>query len=305
VTIALLGVPTNSAGTIDGVARAPQALREAGLVQRLLRDGRFGGGSFVDLGDVRVDAPSPMRGPDGIIEAANLAATLARVREAVANALRDGHRLVVVGGDCPVVIGALAGCADVFGTPPGLLFVDGHEDAWPPTASTTGEAADMELGMLLGRSLRGVEPSLVAQIPRLDPAHVAIVGPRDRAEIEAAGVASLADTMPVLGDDLVRVDPAGTGSQAARRVVERAGDWWLHVDLDVLASTALPAVDYQQAGGLSWSDLTALTGAALSIPGCVGATVTIYNPDLDPDRLHASRIVEFIGMLAEGLDARG
>jgi len=30
-TIGLLGVPTNSAGTTDGVARAPQALREADL----------------------------------------------------------------------------------------------------------------------------------------------------------------------------------------------------------------------------------------------------------------------------------
>ena len=75
MTIALLGVPTNSAGTTDGVARAPRALRDAGLVPRLRR-----AGPLVDLGDVGVDEPSPARGPDGIIDALNLAATLGRVR---------------------------------------------------------------------------------------------------------------------------------------------------------------------------------------------------------------------------------
>jgi len=293
-------VPTNSSGTTDGVARAPQVLREEGLAQRLRRDG-----PLVDLGDIQVEEPSPARGPDGIIDAANLAATLARVRAQVARARHDGLRLVVVGGDCPILIGALAGCADVAGTPPGLLFVDGHEDAWPPAASTTGEAADMELGLLLGRSLQGVEPLLLAQIRRLDPSQVAVLGPRDRTELKGAGVASLDRLVTVRDDAAVRADPAEVAHRAVRRFAGTGSGWWLHIDLDVLSSEALPAVDYEQPGGLSWSDLSELTQVALSIGGCQGATVTIYNPDLDPDRRHASRIVEFIGMLAWDLEARG
>jgi arginase len=299
VTIALLGVPTNSSGAADGVARAPQALREAGLVRRLQRIG-----PFADFGDVEVDEPSPVRGPDGIIDGDNLAATLARVRALATEAVRDGHRPVLVGGDCPTLIGALAGCADATGMPPGLLFVDGHEDAWPPADSTTGEAADMELGLLLGRSLDRVESPLRDQIPLLDPAHVVVLGARDRAELDAAGVASLADTVTVVDDLAVRVDPVGVASTTVRRIASPAG-WWLHVDLDVLSSEALPAVDYRQPGGLSWSELADLTSSALSIGGCLGATITIYNPDLDPGRRHASRIVEFIGSLSEGLEARG
>ena len=93
-------------------------------------------------------------------------------------------------------------------------------------------------------------------------------------------------------------------SEAVRRVASPSAGWWLHVDLDVLSSDALPAVDYPQDGGLSWSDLTALTRAALSAGGCLGATVTIYNPDLDPDGRHALAIVEFIGGLADGLEAK-
>lgn len=305
MTIALLGVPTNSSGTTDGVARAPQVLREAGLVRRLQRDSPFRGGAFVDLGDIRVDEQRPTRGPDGIIDAANLAATLANVRAHVAEARRNGYRPIVVGGDCPILIGAIAGCADVTRTPPGLLFVDGHEDAWPPMASTTGEAADMELGLLLGRSLEGVEPSLLVQIPRLEPARVLVLGPRDRAELDAADVATIDGIVAVLDDAAVRADADEFPHQMVRRLAAAESGWWLHVDLDVLSSDALAAVDYEQVGGLSWSDLGEFTHTALSIGGCLGATVTTYNPDLDPDRLYASRIVEFIGWLADGLDARG
>ena len=148
----------------------------------------------------------------------------------------------MVGGDCPILIGALAGCADAeSGTPPALLFVDGHEDAWPPLASTTGEAADMELGLLLGRSIDDIDPTLRAQIPRLDPATVAVLGARDRAELDAAGVPSLDRTVTVVddADDRGRIRLVWRARPSASVAAGRSG-WWLHVDLDVLSSRGAP-----------------------------------------------------------------
>jgi arginase len=49
----------------------------------------------------------------------------------------------------------------------------------------------------------------------------------------------------------------------------------------------------QLPGGLSWEALTLATGEALRSPGCRGWSVAIYNPDLDPDRSDAARIVAF------------
>jgi len=48
---------------------------------------------------------------------------------------------------------------------------------------------------------------------------------------------------------------------AADRVqrLDDLGRWWLHVDLDVLATSSLAAVDDPQPGGLDWSTLTALS----------------------------------------------
>jgi arginase len=68
----------------------------------------------------------------------------------------------------------------------GVLFVDGHEDAWPPQASPTGEAADMELGFLLGRTTE-LPPGLRSLIPQVDPRRITVFGARDEAELATRG----------------------------------------------------------------------------------------------------------------------
>jgi arginase len=300
MTVELIGAPTNSAGATEGVARAPAALRRAGLVEAC----RATGAEVVDGGDVLVDPPDPDRGPEGVIDATGLAATLGRVRVRVSEARRAGRTPVLIGGDCPILLGALAGVTGPDGPPPGLLFIDGHEDAWPPAVSTTGEAADMELGWLLGRGHAGLPLTLLAAIPTLVPERVAILGARDRAEILEAGVDPLDDLVPVVNDRAVAADPAAAARSALARIGAPARPWWLHVDLDVLSSAALPAVDYEQPGGLAWADLAAVTSTALVIGGAIGATVTIYNPDLDPGRRSAPAIVEAIAGIVARLAGR-
>ena len=77
--------------------------------------------------------------------------------------------------------------------------------------------------------------------------------------------------------------------------------FWLHVDLDVLATADLAAVDYPQPGGLHWDDLDQLVAVALADSRCRGASIAIYNPDRDPERSAARRIVEFVTRAIEGL----
>jgi len=87
---------------------------------------------------------------------------------------------------------------------------------------------------------------------------------------------------------------------AVADAVGGTGAWWLHVDLDVLSTEALPAVDYPQEGGLGWERLELVAGTALEAAGCAGASVTIYNPELDGGAA-APRIVRFVRFLADAL----
>jgi arginase len=160
----------------------------------------------------------------------------------------------------------------------------------------------MELGLLIGRSLDGLDPALAAQLPRLAVDRVRVLGARDRDELADAGIDSIGSVVTVVDDAAIRSDPAGVASDGVRAIGGPARSWWLHVDLDVLSTDALAAVDYQQAGGLDWVHLETLADSALAVGGCVGVTVTVYNPDLDPDRGGAARIVAWLAHLVTALD---
>jgi arginase len=284
--IGLIGVPANSSGTADGVARAPVVLRERGL--SALLSSRPG---CTDSGDLPLPPPQPVRGPSGLLAEDALITMIQQVREAVRAARSGGRFPLLVGGDCPVLLGALAALGDEQ-VQPGLLFVDGHEDAWPPRASPTGEAADCELGLALGLFDEELDPRLRAVLPRVRPEHVIAVGPRDADELATARVPTLAGRLRAL------IRPAGLAAADGAATLA-AGDplpapWWLHVDLDVLATSEFAAVDYPQPGGLTWAQLTQITCAALSADGCAGWSVCIYNPDLDPDRSAADTIIGYL-----------
>jgi arginase len=288
-TIGLLGVPANSAGTIDGVARAPLALREVGLVDALHRHAKVH-----DYGDVTLPDPSPTRDSRShIIDPGGLDALVAGVRDAVAPILDQGHLPLVIGGDCPLLLGCLAASSGRDRV--GLVFVDGHEDAYLPGQSSTGEAADMELAFALGMADASWSRELATPLPLVAPTDVRILGARDAELLRAEGVASLRDRVALVDGGRLAADPARIAAAACASLPR---PWWFHLDLDVLSTEALPAIDYPQPGGLGWDELVVVAVTALlADPG--GWDVTIYNPDLDHTRVHARRIVRFLGSVIE------
>ena len=297
VNVHLLGVPFNSNGRGDGVALAPAALRDAGLVQAITALGI----ELTDHGDIQFGPAVAERDPrSGLIAPGAIAAMIPAVRAEVQAIREAGAFPLVIGGDCTILLGCL-GDRDL-ASAPGLLFVDGHEDAWPPALSTTGEAADMELGLALGLTVDGLPDDLTRDVPRLDRDRVVAIGPRDERELAKSGVASISALIQIVRPD--EIDAAGVDRVIAdaARYLARRGTWWFHVDLDVLSTDSLGAVDYRQPGGLNWETLEFLTRRALRSPGLVGCDITIYNPDLDPDRTDAKRIVRY---LADALEALG
>jgi arginase len=288
----VIAVPFNSSGRVDGVARMPAALLDAGLAGALA-------GSRVVQVDV---APGERRrGASGLLAEDRLAAMVAAVAERVLDAWAGDRVPVVVGGDCPVLLGGLV-AARRRGYDAGLVFVDGHEDAWAPPRSITGEAADSEIALALGWA--APPPGLRAVLPCLSSSALVQLGPRDAPELAAAGEPSVVGRVELLpGDQLAAPGGLASAARMARALVSRHPHWWLHVDLDVLSSAALAAVDYPQPGGLSWPQLESLTGSLLDLGGCGGLSVCIYNPELDHG-VAAGRITEYIATAARRLKAR-
>ena len=271
----LLGAPLDSAAAGEGEELAPAALRAAGLAASL---------RLRDAGDVTGRLTDRARDPgSGVIALAQLVAASRALRDAVAAA--DG-RALVLGGDCSLLPGALAGAG-----PDDLWMLDGHPDALDGETSPTGEAADMDLAVVTGRGARELT-GLAGAAPIVAPERVALVGHRP-ASLGDDVAEELALVPEGVHQVLARDVRSRGGADVAAELLERSAGRraWLHLDLDALDETALPAVSYPQPDGLGWDDLHALLAPLLAAPELIGVSVADFDAAHPEAEAYAERVV--------------
>jgi arginase len=282
-----IGVPFDSVGRGGGTETAPSALRDLGLAQAL---------GARDEGDLAVRIRGEERDPaTGLLASDDVLESTAMIRRAVAASIGAGERPFLLGGCCAELPGALAGARDALGAPLGLAHLDGHLDLYDGRTSTTGEAADMPISVVLG--LGPAAWVAAAGGPAALPERTALVGFRDRTESIADGMRQPEDIAhPPLLYGAAELRAQGLAA-AATELAERlgAGPFWLHLDVDVLDEAVFPATDYLQPDGLGWEELAALLGPLADAEALVGASLACYNPDKDPGLECGRRLVAALG----------
>lgn len=293
MAISVLSAPTNLGlrppvpTAVPGCAKAPEVLRAAGLYSRL---------QAADAGLVLVPryvddrVPGRLRNQQAILDFS------IRVADRIGGLRAAGRHPLVLGGDCSLLLGV--GLALRKAGRYGLVHIDGHSDfRHPGNSDVCASLAGEDLAAAVGLHWPAV--SLLGGARHFDPVDVVQLGLRDDDEALAEIRGLLGDVVPasaVLGDGVARA------AERVLDVVDRPDldGFWIHIDLDVLDESVMPAVDSPSPGGLMPAELISLLRELA--PRAAGAHVGIYDPDLDPDGRYADTVVDCI---VEGLAELG
>ena len=291
--VAVFGVPSSAGARNAGLERAPFALREAGLLERL----RSLSLRVVNLSDLslfpfREDPEHPRQRNVEVVACAARAAA-----DEMTRALAEGF-CVILGGDCTLTVGVLAGAKKALGQPVGLVFLDADADLNTPATTPSGYLNGMALALAMGRGPLEVT-SAGGEPPAVLPEHVALVGYRalDPGEVHAIGSLGLA--LPAVAAR--RIGMPRVAALALAAVENDGGPVLVHFDIDLLDPSEAPAKDTLTAGeGLSWTEASELVAALLASPRVVALQVAEYNPERDADGRCAARLVELVTRAVEG-----
>jgi arginase len=295
--ITLIGAASSGGAHAAGSERAPAALRAAGLVERL----EAAGYQVTDVGDIPVALYQPDEENPRARNVGAIVPALEALRPRVEQAYRAGTLPVVLGGDCTIALGTLAGLRRYVHTL-GLLYFDRDADLNAPATTVSGCCDGMVVTHVVGRGAPELvrfwsNPPLVREpdvmlygLDRLDP-------PEQR--LLAYSPIRYCDT-----SEIARRGLEASAEMALERLHTSTREFLLHFDLDVVAAEDFPAVDVPGAGGLRLEQVR----RALEIFACAknlaALEVTEYNPERDPDGQWAKLVVELLaGALAARLAA--
>lgn len=296
--LGLIGAPTSMGAFAPGQEKAPGALRKAGLVD-LMADA---GLEVIDHGDGPIrrwqpDKKSPTaQNLDAVVEVARETANR------VGRSVEAGEVPLVLGGDCTLEVGTVAGNLAP-GELLGLIYFDVHPDLNVPGSVGEGALDWMGVAHMLG------EEGAAEPLSRFGP-RVPLLGNEDVFffsygheqatgwEQEVLARRGLAG-VPV---EEVALDPEGKAAEALARMEPRFDRLLVHFDVDTVDFTDAPLSENTGRNeGLSFDQAMRALGVLVSSERLGALTVTELNPDHGAEdgstvRLFAEALV---GVLAD------
>jgi arginase len=292
--IALIGAPSSAAAFLPGSEKAPEALRAAGLVQRL----QDAGYEVIDHGDCAI---RQFADDDENRRARNLKEIVAGLNDLKLRAevaVKSGALVLVLGGDCAQVIGLLTGARRYYKRI-SLLWFDRDADLNTPATTPSGRIDGMVVAHIIGKGAPELvrfwgEPPLVRE-PDVTLFGLERVDPPER---------EFLDKSPMRRVSAEAVQAKGAGEAAKSTLMQMHADARqviLHLDTDVIAQEEFPGVNVPGSGGLGFADVRDALMEFVRNPNLLGMDVAQYNPDKDSDGSGAKKLVD---LLVEALTAR-
>jgi arginase len=277
-THGLIGVPSSAGAHYPGQEKTPAALRDAGIEDRLTRAGI----SITDYGDLplvvcRVD-PNTSHS-ERVADVRSVAGGVADYVERIVAAQQVP---LVIGGDCTITIGVVAGF--VRSQPDlALLYIDGGLDAVTPPAYRLGRLDSTGLAHLVAEP--DCEPTLSemgSRYPLMAGKNIVPFGYAPGEPPAAEQEFLMRHGIRGYSLSVINGETVQAAMEARSRLERQAERFLVHFDVDVIDFIDFPAADVlQPKQGLKFTDAFAALHVFCASPKFGGLIVTEFNPDHD------------------------
>ncbi len=224
--VTVIAAPTSAGGYAPGQEDGPSALLDAGMVERLQAAGlTVRSGEQVTPFRWRPDSENPRAANAGaVIDRAGQVAAL--VRSAPAEDM-----ILVLGGDCTVGVGTVAGLQDRVERL-GVVYVDRHADLNVPDSTVDGALDWMGVAHML--DIDGAVDGLAALAghrPMLGSGQISFLGLGPHTDFEAEVISGR--RLPVVDVQMAASDPL-RGARAALSPLSACDGLAVHFDVDLV-----------------------------------------------------------------------
>jgi arginase len=290
--IRIINVPLDLGASRRGTDGGPSAFRVAGLSDAL----RVIGATISTETDIQVPAMETRKSLD---EHARFKNEILDVCQQLAaetlDALDNGERPLVIGGDHSIAMGTVSGLSIHFRKKEqsvGLIWFDAHGDMNLPETSPSGNIHGMPLAHLLGYGDKDLSSILDAH-PAVDTKNVVLIGIRDVDRVERKFIRESGVKVFTMRD----IDELGM-SEVSKQALEivNAGTAGFHVsfDLDGCDPDVIPGTGTTVPGGVSYREAHLLLEECASNGRMTSMEVVELNPFLDHRNVSAERAITLI-----------
>jgi len=284
ITIKIKGIPHFAGAFVSGTELSPDALRKAGLVEHLQERGL----AVEDLGDLKLPDYMPRHNIPPVRNWPAPRMLWDLLQKEAAEWMDHSDFLLMLGGDCGLIVGTAIAHRLRYGEQAYLLVIDGHLDAVAPSANRCIGAAGMGLWFLLQDQGMWIERS------GWTADRVKLVGCQ-KPPNEAYGV------------EIVSLEQlhASDMEQEMTRIMQSIpadAKILVHFDVDVMNKETMPAAYAPSETGLSLEETQQLLVRVLQDRRIVGMEVTEFSALRDTTGEQAQKLVRLLG---EALAVRG
>ncbi len=288
--LTVLGVPTSAGAHHAGQDGVPGALRATGLVERL----RAGGVDVEDGGDLAgevftVDNANPThQSLPAVVRVARI------VADATAAVLRSGRVPLLLGGDCTITLGVVAGAQRVH-PGAGLAYFDGDADLSTPATTRSGVMDAMGIAHLLGIADTDLA-RLDRPAPMLTADRLVLLGydPGDPGAFDGDALAAHPGLVHHSYFEL-RTAPERLASEAVALLEATSARVVVHFDVDAVDANDVPLGNFPHYGtGVSLETARSVLTILCGTPKLAAIVLTEVNPSYDPSGAAVARYVDAV-----------